>query len=101
MASSEMQAWLEHHHTQLPSWRRPTLGRVGPDVRTLPRDRLQPVGPRVAPRGQGEGNRAEQLERQMMFLRQQHHDTLQQLHREIERLKNENRGESRFSKMLI
>ena len=32
----------------------------------------------------------------MVFLRQQHHDTLQQLHREIERLKNENRGESDF-----
>ena len=62
-------------------------------MRTLPRDRLQPMVSRGAPRGQGEGNRVAQLERQMTFLRQQHHDTLQHLHREIERLKNENRGE--------
>ena len=34
-----------------------------------------------------------QLEKNMTFLRQQHRETLQQLHREIERLKKDNRGQ--------
>ncbi len=32
------------------------------------------------------------LEKNMLFMREQHKETLSQLHREIERLKNENRG---------
>lgn len=38
-------------------------------------------------------SRIEQLEKNIIFLKQQHRETLQQLHEEIERLKNENRGE--------
>ncbi len=33
-----------------------------------------------------------QLEKNVLFMREQHKDTLSQLHTEIERLKNENRG---------
>lgn len=69
-------------------------------MRTLPRDRLPSMGSQGGSRGKGEGNRVGQLERQMAFLRQQHHDTLQQLHREIERLKNENKGKRDFLQLL-
>ena len=37
--------------------------------------------------------RVKQLESNIIFLKHQHRETLQQLHEEIERLKNENRGE--------
>ena len=37
--------------------------------------------------------RVAQLERSIVFLKQQHVETLQQLHSETERLKRENRGQ--------
>lgn len=42
-----------------------------------------------------EGERVAQLERNIVFLRQQHMETLQQLHSETEQLKRENRGQQR------
>ena len=44
--------------------------------------------------GEEKRRRIEHLERNIMFLRQQHKETLQHLHSETERLKKENRGES-------
>ena len=44
-------------------------------------------------REEGERVRVAQLERSIVFLKQQHVETLQQLHSETERLKRENRGQ--------
>lgn len=83
---------------RLPSWNRPGLcRRSGTDVRKLAKDQL----PSISLPTDGEGKdiinskelvRINQLEKNVLFLRQQHHETLDQLHKEIERLKNENRG---------
>ena len=78
--------WSESPRRQLPSWSRPGLSRRPLNVGTLVRD---------APPAEFEANkhdRVQQLEKNLIFLKQQHHETLRQLHEEIERLKNENRG---------
>jgi len=62
-----------------PSWRRPALPRA-----TL--TRLASEGASV------ELQRIDQLERNALFMREQHKETLQALHKEIERLKADNRG---------
>ena len=100
MASSseaQSQRRTEHHRTQLPGWKRPALCRIG-GASTLSRDK--PCSSRVDAREvEGESCGVEtsqkvlQLEKNISFLRQQHRDTLQQLHREIERLKKDNRGQ--------
>ncbi len=85
---------------RLPSWNRPGLcRRSGTDVRKLSRDQLSPVFSTSADGGTesgGEGDyhatRVVQLEKNILFLKQQHNETLEQLHSEIERLKKENRG---------
>lgn len=94
--------------SQLPSWPRPSLidqQSKGAKIRQLPRDQKSPV---EATRrihlertmslmeGPVKGNVASQerilmLERSMSFLRSQHSDTLMHLHKEIERLKGENK----------
>lgn len=88
------------HRGRLPSWNRPGLcRRSGTDVRKLARDQLPPISQQPSP-GDGEMFQANskalativQLEKNMIFLKQQHHDTLQQLHKEIEGLRSENRG---------
>ena len=98
MASSseaQSQRWTEHHRTQLPGWKRPALCRIG-GASTLSRDKPSRVDAREVG---GKSCRVEtsqkvlQLEKNISFLRQQHRDTLQQLHREIERLKKDNRGQ--------
>lgn len=104
MASSTSEA-TNHHRTQLPGWTRPALCRIE-GVKTLSRDKLPPgrssqvsvMGVRAtgSERGGTEVDMHQkvlQLEKNMAFLRQQHKDTLQQLHREIERLKKDNRGQ--------
>ena len=88
------------HRGCLPSWNRPGLSRrSGTDVRKLVRDQLPTVSSTAASSGEGEGvanfqhtNRIVQLEKNILFLKQQHHDTLEQLHKEIEWLKKENKG---------
>lgn len=86
-----------------PSWKRPGLLNKSSVIGTLARDKL------LSPRSDGLCNSAEstnncdegsgvsqqrigQLEKNITFLKLQHRDTLQQLHKEIERLKIENRG---------
>ena len=72
-------------------------------MRKLARDRFTPVGDRLSPviesteqlqctSGNMLKSRVIQLEKNMIFLMQQHHDTLKQLHKEIEKLKRVNRG---------
>lgn len=105
MASSTSSSEATNHHrTQLPGWTRPALCRIE-GVKTLSRDKLPPgrssqvsvMGVRAT--GSERGTEVDmhqkvlQLEKNMAFLRQQHKDTLQQLHREIERLKKDNRGQ--------
>lgn len=95
------------HRGRLPSWNRPGLCRKsGADVRKLARDQLPPIALQTsttsAPAGPGVGKdeaqansialaRIVQVEKNILFLKQQHHDTLEQLHKEIEWLRNENR----------
>ena len=96
----------EQHRTQLPSWRRPGLYKRGSDaVKTLQRDTLLPLSPLThssfttrdsegADGREGGGaqhHKVTQLEKNIVFLKQQHRETLEQLHKEIERLKKENR----------
>jgi hypothetical protein len=80
--------------SQLPGRARGGLARLGGVwVRgTLYRDRDSqlPSFGRAGSRG-GVQRRAERLEESLRFLRQQHKETLQQLHSEAERLKKENR----------
>lgn len=95
------------HRGRLPSWNRPGLcKRSGADVRKLPRDKLPPISLQTTDSsalGAGKGEEffqanskalatIVQLEKNLLFLKQQHHETLEQLHKEIERLRNENRG---------
>ena len=88
---------------RLPSWKRPGLPKKSSIVGTLVRDKsLSPshVGGSFdsigsvceGSEGGGVQQRIFQLEKNILFLKQQHRDTLQQLHKEIERLKIENRG---------
>lgn len=95
-SEAQSQRWTEHHRTQLPGWKRPALCRIR-GASTLSRDK--PCSSRVGARevrgesgGAGTNQKVLQLEKNIAFLRQQHRDTLQQLHREIERLKKDNRG---------
>lgn len=88
------------HRSKLPSWNRPGLCRKsGTDVRRLTRDQLSPLPPVISDSTHdggeegGTSSRAVQLEKNILFLNQQHQETLKQLHKEIERLKNENRGQ--------
>lgn len=94
------------HRGRLPSWNRPGLcKRSGTDVRKLARDQLPQLALQASDAG-CEGEEEEglfqanskalativQLEKNVLFLNQQHHETLEQLHKEIERLRSENRG---------
>lgn len=90
------------HRGRLPSWNRPGLCRKsGADVRKLAKDQLPSIS-RSAASGAGEDDEFQakskelakvvQLEKNILFLKQQHHETLGQLHKEIERLRTENRG---------
>lgn len=94
------------HKGRLPSWNRPELcRRSGTDVRKLARDLLPPLA--VQSGGAASGGGEEEglfqanskalativkLEKNVLFLKQQHHETLGQLHKEIESLRSENRG---------
>lgn len=99
-----------HPRGELPSWSRPGFTRRAPDVRRLKRDQFieqlsqenrdaldesgtsdKMESARGAEAG-GYQSKIVQLEKNIEFLKQQHRDTLQQLHKEIERLKTENRG---------
>ena len=94
---------------QLPSWTRISLaGRQEQAAgnRQLPRDSSQRLmleravslrenqSVRHLDSAQSQ-ERISLLERNVAFLRSQHSDTLRQLHTELERLKKENKGESR------
>ena len=90
--SLQPKLWSQSPRRQLPSWSRPGLSRRSLNVGTLARD--------VAPARAGpefhvheSPSRVRQLEKNVIFLEKQHRETLQQLHEEIERLKNVNRGE--------
>lgn len=82
----------------LPSWNRPGLcRRVGADVRKLARDQLSPISLQTSA-GKDQATSKElarivQLEKNILFLKQQHQETLEQLHKEVEKVRNENRGE--------
>ena len=110
------QSWADHHRTQLPSWSRPGLARAGSrrpaSIRVLRRDRAEPLtastlvkqaattydsgerggGSRAGTVAKDMRQKVVQLERSISFLKKQHLDTLQHLHKEIETLKRENRG---------
>lgn len=87
--------------SHLPAWNRTGLCRKsGIDIRKLARDRLTPV---IALEENAErlhctpaNMRVVKLEKNIVFLKQQHRDTLQQLHKEIEQLKMANRGKTNF-----
>lgn len=83
--------WSDSPRHQLPSWSRPSLSKRPLNVGTLVRD-ASPAAEVEAHRP----NRVQQLEKNIIFLKQQHRETLQQLHEEIERLKNENRGTAKI-----
>lgn len=90
-----MTSQLSSHRGRLPSWNRPGLSlKSGADVRKLTRDQLPPIALQTGHDVAGSKSLARivQLEKNVMFLKQQHHETLGHLHKEIERLRNENRG---------
>ncbi len=70
-----------------PSWRRPGLAHKTILRGTLSQDPVQ-----VSNEASNAAHRIRHLEKNVLFLREQHTETLQQLHKEIERLKTENRG---------
>lgn len=90
----------------LPQWSR--VGRLGkpcsPRPRRLPGNQLQPL-PAVPAADRGAVGAAElschgqtdphvvSMQRNIQFLQQQHKDTLEKLHAEIEYLRRENKGE--------
>jgi copper oxidase (laccase) domain-containing protein len=91
------------HGGRLPSWNRPGLcRRSGADVRKLSRDQLPPIPLQTSTSGVADKEVFQtnskalativQLEKNIIFLKQQHQETLEQLHKEIETLRNENRG---------
>ena len=113
----------------LPSWSRNSLGRRK-QPRQIIRDRLQPIksiseemdesavdksnekssysGRIVSAPSRGHGldqePRMENIEKRVDYLRSQHAETLSNLHREIERLKAENKGEllrKQFNALII
>ncbi len=71
-----------------PSWRRPGLAHKNSLRGTLSRD--DPV--QESSELSNAAQRLCHLEKNLLFLREQHKETLEQLHKEIERLKMENRG---------
>ena len=81
---------------RLPTWNRPGLCRKsGADVRKLARDQSTPISLQSSAKDQAtskELSRVVQLEKNVLFLKQQHQETLEQLHREVEKLRSENRG---------
>ena len=72
-----------------PSWKRPGLTKTATLVGTLSQDRADHEGDTEL---SGARQRILQLEKNVLFLREQHRDTLEQLHKEVERLRAENRG---------
>lgn len=93
MATQPLQQ--SHHRSKLPSWNRPSLGARAAGPKSLPKDSQaqsshQGWGPVVEG---GQQQRVLQLEKNLTFLTEQHVDTLKQLHREAERLKQENKGQ--------
>lgn len=71
-----------------PSWRRPGLAHKTTLRGTLSRDPVQESSETPS----NAVHRIRHLEKNVLFLREQHTETLEQLHKEIERLKAENRG---------
>lgn len=109
MASgNEAQSWASQHSTHLPSWRRTSLLMRPPSIRVLPKDNNQ-----LQDKASNEGfdfdshsyvdlpQNVQQLQRNVSFLKKQHLDTLQQLHKELERLKKENKGYYSFWRKYI
>ena len=98
-ASNEAQSWASQHSTHLPSWRRTSLLMRPPSIKVLPIDNNQ-----LQDRASNEEldfdshfyvdlpQKVQQLQRNLCFLKKQHLETLQQLHKELERLKKENKG---------
>lgn len=89
--------FVSSSRSHLPAWNRTGLCRKsGTDVRKLARDGLSPVIGSTeqlqCTSGSTLKGRVVQLEKNMLFLKQQHHDTLEHLHKEIEKLKRVNRG---------
>ena len=82
--------WSDSPRRQLPSWSRPALSKRPLNVGTLIRDVPQVTELEASPHKPA--TRIQQLEKNIIFLKQQHRETLQHLHEEIEGLKNENRG---------
>ena len=91
------------HRGRLPAWNRPGLcRRSGTEVRNLARDQLSPVSlstdsettkeKEVCQSNSRELARVVQLEKNIIFLKQQHNEVLGELHKEVERLRIENRG---------
>ena len=72
-----------------PSWKRPGLTKAATLVGTLSKDAVYHEDTTQL---SGARQRILQLEKNVLFLRERHRDTLEQLHKEIERLKAENRG---------
>ena len=78
---------------QLPSWSRPCLTKRSLNVGKLSKDAPVSTHHSKELTVPEPPSRVHQLEKNVIFLKQQHRETLQQLHEEIERLKNQNRGE--------
>lgn len=96
-AGNETQSSSSQQPPHLPSWRRTSLLMRPPSIKVLPKDNNQP--PDVTS-NEGEDfndsyvdlpQKIQQLQRNLSFLKRQHLDTLQQLHKELERLKKENK----------
>lgn len=90
--SLQPKLWSQPARRQLPSWSRPGLSKRSLNVGTLARD-VAPIHAGPEFHVHESPSRVKQLEKNVIFLKQQHRETLQQLHEEIERLKNVNRGE--------
>ena len=80
--------WSDSPRRQLPSWSRLALSKRPLNAGTLVRD----VPQVIEFEAHKPATRIQQLEKNIIFLKQQHRETLQHLHEEVERLKNENRG---------
>ncbi|KAK1145483.1 coiled-coil domain-containing protein 74A-like, partial [Acipenser oxyrinchus oxyrinchus] len=86
----------------LPQWSRVMYLDKARYPRPFPRDALQPLtcptafGPGKLSHAQdcmdSDQNRAPKLEQSLQFLQQQHSETLEKLHEEIEQLKRQNKG---------
>lgn len=92
----------------LPQWPRVGSLHRAHFPRPLPRDRLQPLDnpPRVDSQAAtgahgGVDTRVASLERDIHFLQQQHKETLEKLHGELDGLKRENKGERVYVGLIV